>query len=126
MEKTKIDGLLEGLMSYVNRNRSRARRQALAGAVAEYAGKVGGVVQATSAILDDPALPKVTGLIMEINSLQPPARPGSSKPAGIGLKYAVAPLKAYKFALQNKWAAPAAAVVLLGIPFFIGYSLRRR
>jgi hypothetical protein len=113
-------------MSYVNRNRSRARRQALAGAVAEYAGKVGGVVQATSAILDDPALPKVTGLIMDINALQPPAKPGGAKPAGIGLKYAVAPLKAYKYALQHKWVAPVAALAVLGIPFFIGYSLGKR
>lgn len=47
-------------------------------------------------------------------------------PGGIGLKYAVVPMRAFVFAQQYPIAYVAIAAVLIGLPVLVGYQMGKR
>lgn len=112
-------------MSYVNRNRSRQVRRALGDAVSDYVTKGATALSTAKTILDDPALPKVASIVVELHNLEPPG-PGGLPAPGIGLNKLVVPLKAYIYTRRHKWAFPLAVFVGLGVPFLLGYAAGRR
>ena len=96
-------------------------------AASSYAGKAVSVAEAGKLILEDPALAKVTGLVMELNKLeQPKAGSGGSRKAGIGLNKVITPLRTYVAARRNPIIGFAIIAAIVGIPAFAGYLLGRR
>lgn len=112
-------------MSYVRKHRGPVP---LAGPL----DAVMGAVQAASKIVEDPALPEVTRLVLKLHSLQrssAPTRPGAPAPAparGIGLAKIVPPLRAYVYAEENWWVKPAAIAAILAVPFMLGRLSKKR
>lgn len=77
-----------------------------------------GAVAAASTILQDPALPEVTSLVLQLHAAQP-TKGGSTEP-GIGLRKFVRPLKFYVYSQQHTWVVPALVVGALAIPYILG------
>lgn len=109
-------------MAYVNGRRSR--RQALSG-VQETISKAKDVLTAANTILNDPALPEVTSIVMELHKMEPPSKTGKPSP-GIGLRRVVPALKAYRYAAKHKWVLPTVVAGALIVPFFLGYAVGKR
>lgn len=97
----------------------------LVGAIKKFAPTVGSALEAGKAILDDPALPKLTGYVLELKTLQT-KRGGGAPTKGIGLSDIVTPVKYYVAFQKNRWIAPVAALAILGLPFLLGYSVGKR
>lgn len=98
-------------------------------------GGVGDVVSAAAAVVEDPCLLPVSQLLLRLHQLEQPARPRtSSTPApapsaptkGVGLCYAVKPLRAAVWVRQRPWVLPVAGVALVGGLVTLGYLLRGR
>lgn len=110
-------------MSYVNnRSRRSQRRRALGDTLSDYISKGGTALKTVTTILDDPALPQVATIVMDLHDLEPKTPAGAPSP-GLGLNKLVMPLKAYRYTRRHWWAMPAAIGVVVGVPFLLGYSM---
>jgi hypothetical protein len=112
-------------MSYVRKPSAGPKRAALGSVLDDinaYLGKAGAALDSVKVILDDPALPQVTGIVMDLHRLEQPGGKGDSI-KGIGLKRLVTPLKAYRYTRQHSWALPVAMAAVVALPFAIGYAL---
>lgn len=92
----------------------------------QYAGKAGGILDSAKVILEDPALPEITGYILELSQLEQraPKKGGApSKTKGVGLKRIVVPLKYYVAYRKNPLIGYIALAAILGLPFMLGYLL---
>jgi hypothetical protein len=75
----------------------------------------------------DPYLSEVICRVGQLKAIEDktPVKPCAITPAGlrggVGLRKAMKPLRAYVYAEQRPWIYPVAAVVILGVPLFIGY-----
>lgn len=109
---------------------TRKRPQPLSAELEYYLQQAKGILGTSKVILEDPALPEVTAIVLELHKMeQPKVRPGAPPPPkvpGIGLKNAVKPLKAYRYVMRNKWVLPVAALAILGLPFVAGYMTGKR
>lgn len=81
-------------------------------------------------VLEDPALPEVTQLMLKLHALeQKPSKAGAPAPApvkGIGLNKAVVPLRFYVSVRQEPIIGYALIAGVLAVPFFAGYFVGRR
>ncbi len=87
-------------------------------------------INAAQKILEDPALPEVSGLVLKLHSLQQnaPAKPGQPAPAtqkGIGLSKIVKPLRAYVYSQEHAWVIPAVIGGIIALPFVLGRFSKR-
>jgi len=92
----------------------------------QYAGKAGSILDSAKVILEDPALPEITGYILELNRLEQkaPKKGGApSKTKGVGLKRVIVPLKYYVAYRKNPIVGYIAIAAILGLPFMLGYLL---
>lgn len=95
------------------------------------------VAKAAQAIVTDPCLSPVAQLVLRLHAAEQPKRP-SPRPGvpppppppptqGIGLCYAVKPLKALVYVRERPWVGVAAAAAVVGGIFLLGRaSVRRR
>lgn len=97
----------------------------LVGEVKKYVPSVGSALEAGKAILDDPALPKLTGYVIELQKIQQ-KRGGGAPSKGIGLSDIVTPVRYYVAYQKNRWVLPVAALAILGLPFLLGYSVGKK
>lgn len=86
----------------------------------------GDAVTSAAAIIQDPALPKVLQLIVQLNKIEAASSGKSGTSAGVGLSTIVLPLRGYVYAKQNPWVLPLGVAALLGIPMALGYTLGKR
>lgn len=100
------------------------------------------VVSAAKAVVEDPCLAKVSGLVLRLNALEqapaPPAPrpgpPGTTPPRpppkpptkGIGLCHAVKPLEIVVWARERPWVVPVGGLALVGGLIGLGYLLGSR
>ena len=116
-------------MSYVNQYISARRRPAPMGGFLDtanrYISQAGDIIKTGTTVLSDPALPKIVGMVMELNSLEKSAAasgPSSgSTGQGIGLRKVVKPLELFVYYRKNEWILPVAVAGLVGLPFLLGY-----
>lgn len=89
----------------------------------------GSAISTAGNIANDPYLPEVACRVNQLHAIKsnqtvpacadtPPGLPG-----GVGLSDAVVPLRIYVYAKQNPWVFPLAAFAILGLPFWVGYSM---
>ena len=98
--------------------------------------KVKGLVAPAKAILDDPALPEVVSLVMELKAIRAAKKKGlgslgdtafsKSSLGDIGLKDIVKPLRYYVGLQKQPALGYLTAAVLFAIPFTIGYVVGKR
>ena len=78
-------------------------------------------LDAAKVILDDPALPEVTRLILKLNALQKkPGTPAGPPTKGVGLKKFVTPLKVYVKTQEQPILGYAIIAAIIAIPFMLG------
>jgi hypothetical protein len=91
-----------------------------------YTKQLGGVVstaQAAAAIAQDPFLPEVVGLVLELKEQEKSAEGSSGR--GVGLRNVVGPLRTF-VAIQDKpWLVPLAVAAGFGLIFAAGYFTRK-
>lgn len=109
-------------MSIVRRYRRPRRRPVPMG---DLAGAIGTAID----VAGDPYLPEVICRVQQLKNIDhgEPVTVCAETPdgvaGGVGLRNAMAPLRAYVFAQQNKWVYPVAVAAILGIPLLLGYEL---
>lgn len=86
------------------------------------------VITATKLIIEDPALPRIAGLVEELHGLEQssPSKPGRpSRPSvpGIGLKRVVTPLRLYTVGKERPVLGYAMLGGILAAPVLLGYIL---
>jgi hypothetical protein len=94
------------------------------------------VASAAQAIVTDPCLSPVAQLVLRLHAAEqpkPPApRPGVPPPPppppvkGVGLCYAVKPLRALVWVRERPWVAPVGLAVVLGGIFLAGVATGKR
>lgn len=84
---------------------------------------IGGTLDAAKVILEDPALPEVTYLVLRLNKLE--QKPGETV-RGVGLNKVVTPLKVYVAAREKPILGYAILAGILGLPFLAGYFTGKR
>ena len=102
----------------------------------KYGAKIGTLVAPAKAILDDPALPEVVSLVMELKALKAAKKKGlgsldgvslgGSSLGDIGLKDIVGPLRYYVGIKKQPALGYLTAATLFAIPFAIGYMVGKR
>lgn len=96
----------------------------------EYLEKGRKALQAAGYVIEDPALPEVTKLLLELHALEQKARkPGAPPPKkepGIGLKRVVKPLRMYVKARKNPLYGFAIVAGALAVPFLFGYLVGKK
>jgi hypothetical protein len=94
----------------------------------------GSVVEAASAVAQDPCLYKVTDLVLQLRDLEtaPPAKKLTSlglparKPArGIGLCHAVKPLEVALYLRKKPWVLPVAGTATVAGLILLGWWIGR-
>lgn len=109
-------------MSYLN-------REGLSG-VSDYLNKAVSALDSAKVILDDPALPEVTSLILKLNKLEQkkPKMGGPPVPVtkGIGLHRVVKPLRLYVKTREQPVLGYVIIAAAVGIPFMLGYLIGKR
>jgi hypothetical protein len=115
-------------MSYVNQYMSTRRRPAPMGGLLDTASKYinqgADIIKTGTTVLNDPALPQIIGMVVELNSLEKKAASSPSSGStgqGIGLRKVVKPLELFVFYRKNEWILPVAIGGLIGLPFLLGY-----
>jgi uncharacterized membrane protein len=89
--------------------------------------KAAGIVKAGAAILGDPALPEITGIVLELQSMEKKRGGGAtSLGPGIGLSAVVPPLRAFRWYKKNPWVGSALLAAAVGLPFLAGYAFGKR
>lgn len=83
-------------------------------------------------VATDPYLPEVICRIQQLKQIDhgEPVMTCAETPegvqmAGVGLRNAMVPLRAYVYAQQNTWVYPLAILAVLGLPLWLGYELGR-
>lgn len=100
-------------------------------------GKVASLLDVGKSILEDPYLPQVTCEVLRLGKIErgqlpgPPCRStvGLSTAAvkkGIGLRFAVTPLKVWSYQRQHPWLLPTVVAGVLGLTFLVGYNVGKR
>lgn len=92
-------------------------------------GSVTSVINAAAAVVQDPCLNDVADLVLrlhaaEVRAAGPTAMAGDVPPpaVGIGLCYAVTPLKIAAFASENRWVLPIGILATVGTIFLAGMA----
>lgn len=88
------------------------------------------IVSVTKSISGDPYLPEFACQLKRLSNLEsgkPPGNPCRPTPrravrSGIGLRYAVKPLKLLVYQKQHPWFAPLIAMSTVGLVFMLGYT----
>jgi hypothetical protein len=115
-------------MSYTRHSLDGSPLDSVIGALKKYVPTVGTTVEAGKAILDDPALPQLTGYVLELRAIE--AKKGKAAPAGIGLSEIVPPVRYYVYTKKHAWVVPAlvvaAVAALVGLPTLVGYAVGKR
>lgn len=115
-------------MSYTRQSLEGSPLDPIVGALKQYLPKVGTAIEAGKAILEDPALPQLTGYILDLRAIE--AAKGRAAPAGIGLSEIVPPVRYYVYAKKHSWVVPALAVAaiaaVIGLPTLVGYAVGKR
>lgn len=94
--------------------------------------KAAPVLSVAKNVIEDPALPEVTSLMLKLHALeQPKAAPGRPAPStapvkGIGLSRAVKPLRLYVAYREEPIIGYAIVAGILAVPFFAGYFVGKR
>lgn len=107
------------------------------GTAKKYGTQISKLVAPAKAILDDPALPEVVSLVMELKALRAAKRQkglgslgdsawGGSSLGDIGLKDIVGPLRYYVGIKKQPALGYLTAATLFAIPFAIGYLVGKR
>lgn len=97
------------------------------GGIGQYLETASSVLGATKTVLEDPALPRVTALVMELHALQPKSKGGGGPPSkGIGLNKIVAPLQFYVATQRNPLLGYAVIAGVLAVPFLLGYAVGKK
>jgi hypothetical protein len=98
------------------------------GAIGSAIQKAAPVAEIGSAVLDDPFLPQTACEVKRLQKAQAGLNPGprcattvSSSTKGIGLRYAVGPLRTYVFHRQYPFVIPTVAVLGLAGIYYLGY-----
>jgi hypothetical protein len=110
-------------MSY-HRNRSTP---AALGDLASTITGIASTVGVATDLANDPYLPEAVchvGQLKALNNGQRPAACAKTAPnlaGGVGLRKLMPAMRAYVYAEQNKWAYGAAAAVVIGVPFLLGF-----
>lgn len=91
---------------------------------------IGGVVStasAATAIVTDPYLPEVVGLVLKLKSLEKTSssKGEGSTGAGVGLRNVVGPLRTFVKIQEKPWILPVAVVGIFGTIFAAGYFTAR-
>ncbi len=93
------------------------------------------VLRAGAKILEDPYLPEVACEVMRLSDIEggkpagarcPPTRVTAKMKKGVGLRYAVKPLRALIFHKQNPWVVPVVLLGTLGAIFYLGYTMGKK
>jgi hypothetical protein len=88
------------------------------------------VANAVQYILEDPALPQVAGLLIELHNLSGPSSVHNVTQAahavGIGLNKAIVPLQLVVQVKKNPILGYLTIGAVLAIPFMLGYLLGKR
>lgn len=80
-------------------------------------------------VASDPYLPEVICHIQQLKQIEhgePVSVCAETQEvigAGVGLRNAMVPLRAYVYAQQNPWAYIVGLAVVIGVPMWIGYEL---
>lgn len=128
-------------MSNLVRKQQLRRRQTMAamgslasdgqGSLGDVLSDIQTAVSAASNVASDPYLTEMLCHVQQLSQLGrgQPATPCISTPlnvpGGVGLKYAVVPMRAFVYARQHPWAWLVAAGLVFGVPMMIGYELGR-
>lgn len=94
--------------------------------VSDYLNKAVNVLDSAKVILDDPALPEVTGLILKLNKIETKTKPGAPTQKGIGLRRIITPLKIYVKTREQPVLGYAIIAGVVAIPFALGYLFGKR
>lgn len=78
-------------------------------------------VRAASYVLEDPALPQVAGILINLHGIEVTRSGPAAK--GVGLSGLVTPLAVYAETRKNPLLVPLAVGLIIGLPFFLGYAL---
>jgi hypothetical protein len=90
---------------------------------------IGTVVSAVSAVVEDPCLPQVSALVLQLKALEKsskpsaPAAPSGPPARGIGLCHAVRPLEAVVWVRKRPWVLPLGGLAVVGGLVGLGYLL---
>lgn len=100
-------------------------KQALGIDIQKYIDTAAPALAAVKNVLDDPALPKVTSLVIRLHGAQQakptvPGQPTPPKQPGIGLSKIVKPLELYVYSQEHFWVLPAVLGGIIAIPFLLG------
>lgn len=93
--------------------------------------KAAPVLSVAKNVIEDPALPEVTSLMLKLHALEQKtaSKPGAPAPApvkGIGLSRAVQPLRLYVAYREQPIIGYAIVAGILAVPFFAGYFVGHR
>jgi len=114
-------------MSYIKK--FVAARPISTSGVSDWLQKGAEILKSAKTVLDDPALPEVTGMVFELNQMEKKGakagEPGVPS-KGIGLRTVVKPLRAFVFYRKNTWILPVAIAGVIGMPFLLGFVFGRR
>lgn len=77
-------------------------------------------------ILADPALPDVASVVVDIYNHTPTSAGAGGVGARSALRSVIVPLRAYAYMRKHPWALWLGIAAVVGIPFFLGYSTRRK
>jgi hypothetical protein len=96
---------------------------------------IGTVVSAVSAVVEDPCLPKVSDLVLQLRALEKagasapstgPKPPPSPPTRGIGLCHAVRPLEAVVWVRRRPWVLPLGGMAVIGGLVGLGYLIGKK
>lgn len=92
------------------------------------------VAAASTAVLTDPCFGELTNEILELQEMMAAKEEAEAKvtgrpveeEVGVGLCYAIKPVKAFKFHIKNPWFTPVAILALGGLIFWAGMETGKR
>jgi hypothetical protein len=100
-------------------------------------GKVASALEVGKNVLDDPYLPQFTCEVLRLAKVERGQAPGApcrttvglstaAVKRGIGLRFAVTPLKIWIYQRQHPWLLPTVVAGVLGLTFLVGYKAGKR
>jgi hypothetical protein len=86
----------------------------------------GQALEAAGKVIEDPALPEVTRIVLRLNATTKGGAGGKLPARGIGLSSAVTPLRGFLYYRENPWVVPVGLIAILGAPFYMGYLFGKK
>ena len=83
---------------------------------------IGNVGEAALAVVQDPYLPRVTQLLLDMRDAEASAPSGVPREPGIGLRHAVLPLEIFVGARKHPLIAIGVVFGILGGLYYLGYA----